>query len=89
MCKFIICVYITIKTIDLQFPILFLGEDEIHDEKKTPLEEALGFLDIFLDGNLYVCGQNLTIADCSLAATVSTMAVRIHMHIIMLKCLIL
>lgn len=59
-----------------QFPILFLGEDEIHDEKKTPLEEALGFLDIFLEGNSFVCGENLTIADCCLVASVSTIVVR-------------
>ncbi|KAJ8925401.1 hypothetical protein NQ315_009233 [Exocentrus adspersus] len=56
------------------FPVLFLGEDQIFDEHKTPLEEALGFLDVFLEGNDFVTGNKLTIADCSLAASVSTIA---------------
>ncbi|CAH1970638.1 unnamed protein product [Acanthoscelides obtectus] len=54
------------------FPILFLGEDTILDEHKLPLEEALGFLDVFLQGQNFVAGDHLTIADCSLAASVST-----------------
>nr|QFU14631.1 glutathione S-transferase GSTd1 [Dendroctonus armandi] len=54
------------------FPILFLGEDQILDENKQPLEEALGFLDVFLDGNNYVAGDKLTVADCALAASVSS-----------------
>ncbi|KAG5890147.1 hypothetical protein JTB14_010165 [Gonioctena quinquepunctata] len=53
------------------FPVLFLGENEVLDEYKGPLEEALGFLDVFLEGNDFVCGKNLTIADCSLIASVS------------------
>nr|WET52671.1 glutathione S-transferase [Phaedon brassicae]WET52796.1 glutathione S-transferase [Phaedon brassicae] len=56
------------------FPVLFLGEDIIPDEHKGPLEEALGFLDVFLEGNNFVCGNNLTIADCSLVASVSSIA---------------
>ncbi|KAF2897271.1 hypothetical protein ILUMI_08911 [Ignelater luminosus] len=56
------------------FPILFLGEIEIYDEHKTNLDEALGFLDIFLEGNNFVCGDKLTIADCSLVASVSSIA---------------
>lgn len=63
---------------DFQFPILYLGEDEIHDEKKTPLEEALGFLDIFLEGNTFVCGEKLTVADCCLVASVSSLVVRVN-----------
>lgn len=62
-------------TLIFQFPVLFLGEDEIHDEKKTPMEEALGFLDVFLEGTNFVCGENLTIADCSLVASVSSLVV--------------
>ncbi|ENN74627.1 hypothetical protein YQE_08747, partial [Dendroctonus ponderosae] len=56
----------------IKFPILFLGEDQILDENKQPLEEALGFLDVFLDENSYVAGDKLTVADCSLAASVSS-----------------
>lgn len=45
------------------------------DELKQPLEEALGFLDVFLDGHDYVAGDNLTVADCCLAASVSSIVV--------------
>lgn len=54
------------------FPILFLGEDQIFDEHKQPLEEALGYLDVFLEGNDFVAGNKLTVADCSLVASVSS-----------------
>ncbi|KAF5303646.1 hypothetical protein FQA39_LY09893 [Lamprigera yunnana] len=56
------------------YPIIYLDEVEIFDEHKTPVDEALGFLDVFLDGNDFVCGDKLTIADCSLVASVSTIA---------------
>lgn len=55
------------------FPVLFLGEDTIEEEKKINLEEALGFLDVFIGENNFTCGNNLTIADCSLAASISTL----------------
>lgn len=55
--------------------MLFLGEVEIYDEHKTALDEALGFLDVFLEGNDFAAGNKLTIADCSLAATVSSIVV--------------
>lgn len=48
---------------------------EILDEHKTALEEALGFLDVFLEGNDFVAGNNLTVADCSLVASVSSIVV--------------
>lgn len=41
-------------------------------EKLKKLEEALGFLNTFLEGQTYVAGNNLTIADISILATVST-----------------
>ncbi|VEN60652.1 unnamed protein product [Callosobruchus maculatus] len=56
------------------FPVLFQGLDIIPDEVKLPLEEALGFLDVFLQGQNFVTGNHLTIADCSLAASVSSIA---------------
>lgn len=49
---------------------------EVFDEHKTALDEALGFLDVFLEGNDFVTGNNLTVADCSLAASVSSIVVR-------------
>ncbi|KAJ3646015.1 hypothetical protein Zmor_023627 [Zophobas morio] len=54
------------------FPVLFQGEEEIYDEHKTSLDEALGFLDVFLEGNDFVAGKNLTVADCCLVASVSS-----------------
>ncbi|CAH1111266.1 unnamed protein product [Psylliodes chrysocephalus] len=56
------------------YPVLFSGQDEIFDEHKGPLDEALGFLDVFLEGNDFVTGKHLTIADCCLVASVSTIA---------------
>ncbi|XP_022920770.1 glutathione S-transferase 1-like [Onthophagus taurus] len=54
------------------FPILFLGEIEVPDELKTTLDEAIGFLDVFLDGNNFVAGNSLTIADIALVASLSS-----------------
>nr|QWV59552.1 glutathione S-transferase delta 2 [Lasioderma serricorne] len=54
------------------FPVLFLGEIEVYDEHKVALDEALGFLDVFLDGNNFVAGEKLTVADCCLVASVSS-----------------
>lgn len=54
------------------FPVLFLGEIEVEESKKSSLEEAIGFLDIFLDENDFVTGNTLTIADISIAASLSS-----------------
>jgi len=58
----------------IAYPVLFQGEDQVYEEHKTALDEALGFLDVFLEGNNFVAGDKLTIADCCLAATVSSIA---------------
>lgn len=69
-------IFITNKIlIKLQFPVLYLGEIEIPDELKAPLDEVLGFLDVFLEGNDFVTGNTITIADYALAASVSSIAV--------------
>lgn len=41
-------------------------------EKKQKCEEALAFLNVFLDGHKYAAGETVTIADITLVATVST-----------------
>lgn len=41
-------------------------------EKVKKLEEALGFLNGFLEGNKFAAGDDLTIADHSLVASIST-----------------
>jgi len=42
-------------------------------EKLKKLEEALGWFNTYLEGQKYAAGDNLTLADISLTATVSTM----------------
>nr|WEU54062.1 glutathione s-transferase delta-1 [Protohermes costalis] len=54
------------------YPILFLNEKTIPDERKTSLNEALSFLDKFLEQSKWVAGENLTIADISCVASVSS-----------------
>lgn len=41
-------------------------------EKFKKLEEGIGFLNTFLEGQTYVAGDHLTIADLSIFATIST-----------------
>lgn len=47
----------------------------MYDEHKVALDEALGFLDVFLDGNNFAAGDKLTVADCCLVASVSSIVV--------------
>ncbi|XP_066581968.1 uncharacterized protein [Prorops nasuta] len=56
---------------DYYYPIFFAGapKDQAKYEKAA---NAVGFLDKFLEGENYVAGKNLTIADLVLVATVST-----------------
>lgn len=56
---------------DLYYPMMFAGAPK-DEEKVKKLDEALVFLDGFLAGSRYAAGDHLTIADHSLAASVST-----------------
>ena len=58
--------------LSFQFPVMFRGEKEFDTDKLARLQEALGWLDGFLSGHKYAAGDNITIADHSLLATVST-----------------
>lgn len=58
-----------------QFNALFLGESVITDEKKKPLFEAFALLNEYLEKAKYVAGDNVTLADLSILATISGMIV--------------
>lgn len=53
------------------YPILFFKQEPV-PAKLQKVEEAFEFLNTFLEGSTYVAGDSLTIADISLASTVST-----------------
>ena len=56
-----------------QIPRLFAGVDD--PEKKKKIEAPLEYLDQFLDGENYVAGKNMTIADIVLLVSVSNLEV--------------
>lgn len=54
------------------YPVLFRGQEKPDPEKLEKLHEALGWLNMWLEGKSYISGDNVTVADHSLVATVST-----------------
>lgn len=63
--------YVKIRAIF--FPVLFLGETEIKKPLINDLNIALGFLDKFLESGKWLAGDNPTIADTSIYASVSNL----------------
>jgi len=59
---------------DYYYPQIFAKAAANPDLLKK-LEDAVGFLDKFLENSTYVAGETLTLADISLVATVSTLDV--------------
>lgn len=55
--------------------MLFIGETKITQEKRDKLNEALVFLNTFLNGTKYVAGDNVTIADLAIYASVTSIVV--------------
>uniref|UniRef100_A0A1B6EFS7 Uncharacterized protein n=1 Tax=Clastoptera arizonana TaxID=38151 RepID=A0A1B6EFS7_9HEMI len=53
-------------------PVIFENKRKVDDENLTMLEEAFNTLNIYLDGQNWVAGDQITIADFSLIASVST-----------------
>lgn len=53
------------------YPQIFAKQPANPDNFKK-MEDAVGFLNTFLEGHKYVAGDNLTVADISLVATIST-----------------
>ncbi|CAH2042127.1 unnamed protein product, partial [Iphiclides podalirius] len=61
--------YVKIRAIC--YPILYLGVTSISDVLKDDLNNTLRFLDKFLENSKWVAGNNCTIADTSIYASVS------------------
>jgi glutathione S-transferase len=59
------------KFADYYYPQLF-AKAPADPEKFKAMETAMGFFNTFLEGNKYAAGNELTIADISLVATVSS-----------------
>ncbi|XP_053614426.1 glutathione S-transferase 1-like [Plodia interpunctella] len=62
--------YVKIRAIC--YPILFMGETEIKTALKDDLNNSLKFLDGFLSNTKWVAGDNPTIADTSICASMSS-----------------
>ncbi|XP_071514833.1 glutathione S-transferase 1-like isoform X2 [Panulirus ornatus] len=54
------------------YPVMFRNQDRPDPEKLDKLHEALGWLNSFLDGHDWVVGENITVADHVLVASVAT-----------------
>lgn len=54
------------------WPVLHLGETKITQEKRDNLTEAFGFLNTFLNETKYVAGNDVTIADLAIYASVTS-----------------
>lgn len=61
-----------------QYPALFLGEKNIADEKRNHIHDAFILMENFLEGRKWFCGDNMTIADLSILASVSSIIVKIY-----------
>lgn len=56
----------------LQQGILLFGKTNITDDEKKGIVEAYDFVEKFLQGNDWVAGDTLTIADFSFVTTITT-----------------
>ncbi|KAG5679576.1 hypothetical protein PVAND_009136 [Polypedilum vanderplanki] len=56
----------------IAYPVLFLGEKKISDEKRNHILDAFTYMENFLEGRKWFCGDHLTIADLSLLASLSS-----------------
>jgi len=59
---------------DYYYPQIFAKQPANPDNFKK-LEDAVGFFNTFLEGQTYAAGDNLTVADISLVATISSLEV--------------
>merc|ERR1711915_755813 len=54
------------------YPVMFRGQEKPDPEKLEKLNEAFGWLNGWLEGKKFITGDNVTVADHSLVASVST-----------------
>lgn len=59
----------------LQFPAIFLSEKRISNEKRLAVLEAFDFMEKFLEGRKWFCGEQMTMADLSILASLSSILV--------------
>lgn len=59
-----------LRYLNLYTPILFRGE-AYDQEKADKFDEALGWLNTFLDGRPFVAGENMTVADITIVVTIT------------------
>lgn len=59
---------------------IFTTNSNPSDDKLSKLEEALSYIEQFLDNHTWVAGQYLTIADFAMIPTISTIEVFIEVH---------
>ena len=60
---------------DLIYPLFFGGATELDPEKEKTLREKLGYLNGFLEGNKYVAGDELTVADFAIYASLTFLTI--------------
>nr|UYI58575.1 glutathione S-transferase 4 [Grapholita molesta] len=61
-----------LRYLNLYAPILFRGE-EYNEENAAKLDEALGWLNVMLEGKVFVAGDNMTIADITIVVTLTNL----------------
>lgn len=57
------------------YPVTFQGATKIEDKAKKDFHDGLAFLNTYLEGQKYVAGDKMTIADISVLASTSTFEV--------------
>lgn len=72
---FILLLNIFLMISFLKYPALYLGEKKISDEKRNNVYGAFSFMESFLEGRKWFCGENLTLADLSICASMSSIIV--------------
>ncbi|XP_046386069.1 glutathione S-transferase 1-like [Ischnura elegans] len=58
---------------NIGFPLLFLGKKDLDPKSKKDVEEAYGFMESFLEGQDWVAGKTMTIADFCCVATITSL----------------